>query len=73
MRGCQLSGITSANYNGRNVVVKIPIPGDYTCDVADPLGCWTKVRVTVVGAGGTPADTTTWSAPTTGDPIRLIE
>jgi hypothetical protein len=70
--GCQVSGITSANYNGRNVVVKIPIPGSYDCAVADPLGCWVKVRVTVVGAGATPSDTTTWSATMTGDPVRLI-
>jgi len=67
-----MSGITTGNYNGRNVVVKIPIPGDYTCNVADPLGCWTKVRVDVVGAGATPTDTTTWSAAMTGDPIRLL-
>ena len=71
--GCQMAGITSANYNGRNVIVKIPIPGNYTCDVADPLGCWVKVRIAVVGAGATPADTTTWSAAMTGDPIRLIQ
>jgi hypothetical protein len=70
--GCTLSGITSANYNGRNVQVRIPIPGTYNCNVADPLGCWVKVRVAVVGAGATPADTTTWSAAMTGDPIRLI-
>jgi len=70
--GCTMSGITTGNYNGRNVVVKIPIPGDYTCNVADPLGCWTKVRVDVVGAGATPTDTTTWSAAMTGDPIRLL-
>ena len=71
--GCQMAGITSANYNGRNVVVKIPIPGNYSCNVADPLGCWVKVRVDVVGAGATPADTTTWSAAMTGDPIRLVQ
>jgi hypothetical protein len=70
--GCQMAGITTANYNGRNVVVRIPIPGNYTCNVADPLGCWVKVRVAVVGAGATPSDTTTWSATMTGDPIRLI-
>ncbi len=45
--GCQMAGITSANYNGRNVIVKIPIPPNYNCNVADPNGCWTKVRVDV--------------------------
>jgi hypothetical protein len=70
--GCTVSGITSANYNGRNMVVRIPIPGDYSCEVTNPLGCWTKVRVSVVGAGATPSDTTTWSATMTGDPVRLI-
>jgi Flp pilus assembly protein TadG len=67
--GCQMSGITSSNYNGRNVIVRIPIPADYNCAVDDPNGCWTKVRVTF---SGNPADTTTWSASMTGDPIRLI-
>jgi hypothetical protein len=67
--GCQMSGITSAQYNGRNTIVRIPIPANYNCNVADPNGCWTKVQVTFTG---TPADTTTWSASMTGDPIRLI-
>jgi hypothetical protein len=68
--GCTMSGITNAQYNGRNVIVRIPIPSDYNCAVASPTGCWTKVRVTF--PSGTPADTTTWSASMTGDPIRLI-
>jgi hypothetical protein len=70
--GCTIAGITTSNYNGRNVIVKIPIPGGYDCASGDPLGCWTKVRVSVVGAGATPSDTTTWSATMTGDPVRLI-
>jgi hypothetical protein len=69
--GCSISGITTGNYNGRNVIVKIPIPGNYNCDVDNPLGCWTKVRVDVSG-GTSPSDTTTWSATMTGDPVRLI-
>jgi hypothetical protein len=73
--GCSVSGITSAGtgggYNGRNMIVRIPIPGNYNCDVADPEGCWTKVRVEAIGATSA-ADTTTWSASMTGDPIRLI-
>jgi hypothetical protein len=59
--GCAVSGITAANYNGRNLIVQVPIPAGYSCEVANPLGCWAKVRVSVVGAGATPADTTTWS------------
>jgi len=70
--GCSASGLTNANYNGRNMIVRIPIPGNYNCDVDDPNGCWTKVRVQVVGSGASAADTTTWSASMTGDPIRLI-
>jgi hypothetical protein len=70
--GCSASNITNANYNGRNMIVRIPIPGNYSCDVEDPNGCWTKVRVQVVGSGASAADTTTWSASMTGDPIRLI-
>jgi Flp pilus assembly protein TadG len=67
--GCRMAGITSTSYNGRNVIVRIPIPGDYNCAVDVSTGCWTKVRVTF---SGNPADTTTWSASMTGDPIRLI-
>jgi hypothetical protein len=69
--GCSISGITTGDYNGRNVVVRIPVPGGYDCAVDDPLGCWTKVRVDVSG-GTRPADTTTWSATMLGDPVRLI-
>jgi hypothetical protein len=69
--GCTITGITQPNYNGRNVIVRIPIPADYDCAVADPLGCWTKVRVDVT-SGGSVTDTTTWSATMTGDPVRLI-
>jgi hypothetical protein len=69
--GCTISGVTTTDYNGRNVIVKIPIPPGYTCAVSDPLGCWTRVEVTVANATGV-ADTTTWSATMTGDPVRLI-
>jgi hypothetical protein len=69
--GCRIQGITTANYNGRNVIVMIPIPPGYNCAVDDPAGCWTKVRVDV-STGGDVRDTTTWSATMTGDPVRLI-
>jgi hypothetical protein len=69
--GCTIAGITTNDYNGRNVMVRIPIPADYDCDVDDPFGCWTKVSVDV-STGNRPADTTTWSAVMLGDPVRLI-
>ncbi|MEY2451031.1 MAG: hypothetical protein QOD92_605 [Acidimicrobiaceae bacterium] len=74
--GCVLSGITSANYpggfNGVLVNVKVNVPGDYNCTVADPNGCWFKIQMTY-SSGAQANDTTTWSASIGGDPVRLIK
>jgi hypothetical protein len=69
---CYINNITQANYNGRDVVVDIPIPADYTCDESDQLACWFKVRITFTSANASANDTTTWSASMNGDPVRLV-
>lgn len=56
--------------NAQLMRVSIPIPSSYTCDQADPFGCWIKVRAPFSGSVN---DTTTWSADVVGDPVRLIE
>jgi hypothetical protein len=69
---CTLTGMTSANYNGRLVTLTIPIPTGYTCDYTVKAGCWVRIRMSF-NSGATPTDTTTWSASIDGDPIRLVE
>jgi Flp pilus assembly protein TadG len=67
---CKITNVSSANYNGQWVQVRIPIPSDYSCDFADPFGCWLKVNFAFPAAV---QDTTTWNAQLSGDPVRLIE
>ncbi len=68
---CTLTGVSSsAGFNGRAIIVLVPIPDSYDCDEASATGCW--VRVQAVFSGGV-TDTTTWSATMNGDPVRLIE
>ena len=68
---CTMSNVSSGNgFDGRSVTVDIPIPSNYTCNVAVGTGCWIKVRA-AFPAGVT--DTTTWSAAILGNPIRLVE
>ena len=46
--GCKITGVSNSgtpNYNGQWVTWEIPIPGTYTCNDADPLGCWTQAPV----------------------------
>ena len=73
--GCQITGVTntgSNNYNGQWVTWEIPIPGNYTCNEAAALGCWTKLQF-VYPAGTSVNDTTTWSAYILGEPVRIIQ
>jgi len=73
--GCAISGVSNSgtpNYNGQWVTWEIPIPGTYTCNSADPLGCWTKLQF-VYPPGTNVSDTTTWSAYILGEPVRLIQ
>jgi hypothetical protein len=70
--GCKITGVSSSSYNGQWITMQIQVPDDYTCDVGDPLGCWTKLRFTYP-AGTTVNDTTAWVAFMLGDPVRLVE
>lgn len=68
---CSISGITSGSYNGRIVNIKVDIPQNYTCNDADPNGCWTRLALTY-GAGSV-SDTTSWEVSLSGNPVRLLE
>lgn len=68
--GCAITNVHSSTYNGQWIQVRIPIPDTYTCDHADPFGCWTRIRFAYPAAV---QDTTTWTAQMTGDPVRIIE
>ena len=76
--GCKITGVSNTsnnpgpNYNGQWVTWEIPIPNDYTCNAADPLGCWTKLQF-VYPNGTNVTDTTTWSAYILGEPVRIIQ
>ena len=73
--GCKITGVSNTgtpNYNGQWVTWEIPIPGTYTCNSADPLGCWTRLRF-IYPVGTSVSDTTTWSAYILGEPVRLIQ
>lgn len=69
--GCSVNGLTSANFNGRLTSATLNIDPGYTCNVADPLGCWFLIDITPVS--GNPNDTTTWSADVLGNPLHLVE
>ena len=71
-----MSGITSNTYpsgfQGVLVRVDIKVPGTYTCDVANPMGCWFRIQMSYT-AGTQANDTTTWDATIGGDPVRLVK
>jgi Flp pilus assembly protein TadG len=67
---CQLTGVSSANYQGRWQNIAVPIPGTYTCTDNLPTGCWVKLKYDY---SGSPADATSWTASIEGDPVRLVE
>ena len=60
---------TTSSYNGRVLLIQVPIPDSYTCDETVSTGCWVKLRMN----GTDIHDFTTWSAYISGDPVRLIE
>jgi hypothetical protein len=69
---CSVSGVqSSSGFDGRWITVLIPIPDTYTCNSALESGCWVTVRPDF--SGGSPTDTTTWSASMRGSPVRLVE
>lgn len=66
---CTLT-VPNRYFDRRLVYVDVPIPADYTCDAADPEGCWVTVLAQFPGPV---QDTTTWSAAILGNPVRLVE
>lgn len=71
LTACQITGISSSNYNGKLQTVRVPIPSTYTCQVTSQGGCWFRVQVSF--GSGTVTDATTWTARIEGEPVRLIE
>lgn len=70
MPGCTLT-TRSSTHGGRWQTINIPIASDYLCsDDRDQAKCWVRVRLSTTDAQ---ADTTTWSAALSGDPLRLVE
>lgn len=71
--GCQLQNVqNSTGYNGQVVRATVTIPTTYTCNDADPLGCWVKLKFSYPSSTNV-FDHTTWSAGLVGDPVRLTE
>ncbi|MEM9200792.1 MAG: pilus assembly protein TadG-related protein [Actinomycetota bacterium] len=64
------SQLRNGGSNGDSIAAIIDIPVGYTCDEANPFGCWVTAQMVFYG---NPSDTTTWSAVLTGDPIRLTD
>lgn len=64
---CSITGMTSATYNGRSVVLRIPVPESYTCDESDRFGCWLRLQL-VYSGGASPHDTFTLSVGDRTDP-----
>jgi hypothetical protein len=72
LTNCQIAGINSSGWNGRSQLIRVPIPGNYTCDATSAGGCWFRVEVDF-GGGSAVNDSTTWTAKIEGEPVRLIE
>ena len=67
---CQVSNVSSSTgYQGKVMLIQVPIPASYTCDETVSTGCW----VTLEMGFSDVYDVTTWSAYISGDPVRLIE
>lgn len=60
------------DFQGRWQTIMVPVPANYSCDLSTPGGCWVRLRYDY-GSGTMPADTTSWQANITGDPVRLVE
>ena len=68
---CKITGVNAGGtWNGQWSTVTIPIPSNYTCSDADPLGCWLKINYTFASNIN---DTTSWNAYLLGDPVRLTQ
>jgi hypothetical protein len=76
LTNCQLTGVLNGatpNWNGKTQRVRVPIPLNYGCAVADPLGCWFRLRVCFPDTRMQVTDQTTWTATLDGDPVRLVK
>lgn len=60
---------TTSSYNGRVLLIQVPLPDTYECDESASTGCWVKLKMNASDIH----DFTTWSAYISGDPVRLIE
>jgi hypothetical protein len=69
---CSINGLIRTIDNGDYLGMDIPIPADYTCNTADPEGCWIKLRFDYPSSTSV-HDVTTWSAQLVGDPVRLVK
>jgi hypothetical protein len=69
---CTIQGLIKTKDNGDWIEVYVPIPANYTCNSADPTGCWVTLRFTYP-VGTVVNDTTTWAAELIGDPVRLVK
>lgn len=70
MTGCSISGVSSSNYNGQWIEIKVPIPSDYGCTDSSPTGCWFRINYLFNGIVN---DTTSWAAQIEGEPVRLVK
>ena len=69
--GCKITGVNQVgSWNAQWSTVKVNIPANYTCNDADPAGCWVKINYQFSGGVN---DTTSWSATLLGDPVRLVK
>ncbi|MBS1838532.1 MAG: hypothetical protein JST64_12645 [Actinobacteria bacterium] len=74
---CSVGNIysTSSNnymWNGRLLIIDVPIPKTYTCNQALATGCWIKIQMQYPSSAVV-NDATTWTAAILGNPIRIVE
>ena len=67
---CAISNMVTGDFNNHLTTVSMTLPNNYSCNEADPNGCWFKINYSF-SALATPSDTTTWSANILGDPVHL--
>jgi hypothetical protein len=68
---CKITGVNGNGvWNGQWSTVSVPIPGNYTCNDADPQGCWLTINYQFAGEVH---DVTSWTAALLGDPVRLVK
>lgn len=76
--GCSahITGGPSGNqfrWNGKWIVVHIPIPATYTCADDDFRDCWFQIQYDMSNPSAQLFDTTTWYARLSANPVRLVK